>query len=152
LPHEESKISESQFTDEEQSYSAVRRREAVKTHDFHQLCRSPASLARQTRGRIVGLPRAFFVSHCRGLQLLAAASCPAPGRPGRFLATDERVLQIAARHLAAAMSNIRLQRKSLQQITVQKLLEVLLARRSSGDTKYLADADILWKTRHTNIA
>jgi len=39
---------------------------------------------------------------------LQGVLCLQDQTPGRFLATDERVLQIAARHLAVAMSNIKL--------------------------------------------
>src|SRR5262249_41094244 len=39
---------------------------------------------------------------------LQGVLCLQDQTPGRFLETDERVLQIAARHLAIAMSNIRL--------------------------------------------
>jgi adenylate cyclase len=38
---------------------------------------------------------------------LQGVLCLQDQTPGRFLATDERLLQIAARHLAAAMSNVR---------------------------------------------
>jgi adenylate cyclase len=38
---------------------------------------------------------------------LQGVLCLQDPSPGRFMATDERVLQIAARHLAVAMSNIR---------------------------------------------
>ena len=51
---------------------------------------------------------------------LQGVLCLQDQTPGRFLTTDERVLQIAARHLAAAMSNIRLPVSAFRKVALTR--------------------------------
>jgi hypothetical protein len=89
---------------------------------------------------------------------LQGVLCLQDQNPGRFLATDERVLQIAARHLALAMSNVRLPVSSSQKVSLRRA-GALSKRRSvvkhykSDDSIFIDDAylikgipgRILWK-------
>ena len=59
---------------------------------------------------------------------------------GRFLATDERVLQIAARHLAVAMSNIRLTAPPSRTVALRR--RGGLSKRSSVVKHYKSDDSI----------
>lgn len=59
---------------------------------------------------------------------------------GRFLATDERVLQIAARHLAVAMSNMRVVVPPSNRVALR--LKGRLSKRSSVVKHYKSDDSI----------
>ena len=60
--------------------------------------------------------------------------------PGRFLETDERVLQIAARHLAIAMSNIRLPVSPSRKVALKRT--GAFSKRSSVVKHYKSDDSI----------
>jgi GAF domain-containing protein/pyridoxamine 5'-phosphate oxidase-like protein len=60
--------------------------------------------------------------------------------PGRFRVTDERVLQVAARHLAVAMANLRSTVPSTQEVAL--LRKELLSQESSVVKYYKSDDSI----------
>ena len=71
---------------------------------------------------------------------LQGVLCLQEQTPGRFLATDERVLQIAARHLAAAMSNIRLPASPSRKVALKR--KGAFSKRSSVVKHYKSDDSI----------
>jgi len=71
---------------------------------------------------------------------LQGVLCLQDPTPGRFLATDERVLQIAARHLAAAMSNIRLPASPSRTVALRR--KGAFSKRSSVVKHYKSDDSI----------
>lgn len=72
--------------------------------------------------------------------ILQGVLCLQDQTPGRFLATDERVLQIAARHLAAAMSNIRLPASPSRKVALKR--KGAFSKRSSVVKHYKSDDSI----------
>ena len=71
---------------------------------------------------------------------LQGVLCLQDQTPGRFLATDERVLQIAARHLAVAMSNIRATVPPTRKVALRR--EGPLSKRSAVVKHYKSDDSI----------
>jgi adenylate cyclase len=71
---------------------------------------------------------------------LQGVLCLQDQTPGRFLATDERVLQIVARHLAAAMSNIRLPASPSRKVALTR--KTAFSKRSSIVRHYKSDDSI----------
>jgi len=71
---------------------------------------------------------------------LQGVLCVQDQTPGRFLATDERVLQIAARHLAAAVSNIRLPASASRKVALRR--KGAFSKRSSVVKHYKSDDSI----------
>src|SRR5215469_3761664 len=71
---------------------------------------------------------------------LQGVLCLQDQTPGRFLTTDERVLQIAARHLAAAMSNIRLPVSAFRKVALTR--KGAFSKRSSVVKHYKSDDSI----------
>ena len=71
---------------------------------------------------------------------LQGVLCLQDPNPGRFLATDERVLQIAARHLAVAMSNIRLTLPLSRKVALRR--KGALSKRGSVVKHYKSDDSI----------
>jgi adenylate cyclase len=71
---------------------------------------------------------------------LQGVLCLQDQAPGRFLATDERVLQIAARHLAVAMSNVRLDLPPSRKVALRR--KGALSKRSSVVKHYKSDDSI----------
>ena len=71
---------------------------------------------------------------------LQGVLCLQDQTPGRFLATDERVLQIAARHLAVAMSNLRLTRLPSRKVALRR--KGALSKRISVVKHYNSDDSI----------
>jgi adenylate cyclase len=71
---------------------------------------------------------------------LQGVLCLQDQTPGRFLEADERVLQIAARHLALAMSNIRLTVPPSRTVALRR--KGALSKRSSVVRHYKSDDSI----------
>ena len=71
---------------------------------------------------------------------LQGVLCLQDENPGRFLATDERVLQIAARYLAAAMSNIRSALPPARKVVLRR--KPSASKRSSVVKHYRSDDSI----------
>jgi len=71
---------------------------------------------------------------------LQGVLCLQDQSPGRFLATEERVLQIAARHLAVAMSNIRAASPPSRKVALRN--KRALSKRSSVVKHYKSDDSI----------
>jgi adenylate cyclase len=71
---------------------------------------------------------------------LQGVLCLQDQTPGRFLETDERVLQIAARHLAVAMSNSRLTVPPSRKVALRP--KGALSKRSSVVKHYKSDDSI----------
>lgn len=62
--------------------------------------------------------------------------------PGQFLATDERVMQIAARHLAVAISSIRLTVSDQHTVALQHSGKGMLSTSTSVVKHYNSDDSI----------
>ena len=71
---------------------------------------------------------------------LLGVLCLQDENPGRFLATDERVLQIAARYLAAAISNIRSALPPARKVALRRKPSV--SKRSSVVKHYRSDDSV----------
>ena len=71
---------------------------------------------------------------------LLGVLCLQDQTPGRFRVTDERVLQVAARHLAVAMANLRSTVPSTQEVAL--LRKELLSQESSVVKYYKSDDSI----------
>ncbi|MGH9681232.1 MAG: GAF domain-containing protein [Candidatus Acidiferrales bacterium] len=71
---------------------------------------------------------------------LQGVLCLQDQAPGRFMATDERVLQIAARHLAVAMSNIRLTIPPSRKVSLRR--KGAFSKRFSVVKRYKSDDSI----------
>jgi hypothetical protein len=71
---------------------------------------------------------------------LLGVLCLQDPTPGRFLATDERLLKIAARHFAVAISNIRLHVSAPRKVALRR--KAAFSKRSSVVKHYKSDDSI----------